>query len=161
MLVLDGISDPGNMGSLIRSAVSFDVHSIVIIGGCDIWSPKVIRSSMGSILGTRIIELESWTELDAQMSRLGQEHPSLAPALFLADGGEQSVSVHSCDFPGAGCCFLAVGSEAFGLSREARQVAARRRGVFVKIPISARVESLNAAIAGSIILSEIKRQHSL
>lgn len=66
VLLLDTISDPGNLGTLIRSGFGFGCDCIISIDGCDIWNPKVIRASMGSILQIPVAEL-SWSKEDTRI----------------------------------------------------------------------------------------------
>lgn len=117
---------------------------------------------MGLCLSMPLLDL-AWPDLEAQLLaykhaqlRSASEKPERNLALFLADGEPSGTEYTAADY----CCpsVVVVGSEAAGLSDSARQCFERVGGKYVRIPMSSRVESLNAAIAGSIILSEVQRQ---
>ena len=61
VLVLDGIADPGNMGTLIRTAAACGVDVAIVLGGCDAWAPKALRSGMGATFKMPIVEMTEWT----------------------------------------------------------------------------------------------------
>lgn len=133
-VVLDHISDPGNMGTLIRSAVAFGCQSIIIIGGADCWSPKVIQSSSGAIAHAAIIE-SSWKTLFAQDKR-----PPLCA--LVVKGGKRPTDIPLRDY------LLVIGNEAHGIDpKNAYQCHEQ-----VTLQMPGNTESLNAAIAGSIAL---------
>ena len=131
-LVLARISDPGNMGTLIRTAVACGIKSIVVVEGTDPWSPKVIQASAGTITMVSIFQW-NWQTLMASKGSLklfglvvegGAEVGSLAP--------EQALMV--------------VGNEAQGIPTEWLDSVDGR----ITLPMPGGTESLNAAIAGSI-----------
>ena len=133
-LLLDGISDSGNLGTLIRSAAGFCYKNIYLINCADPYAPKTVRSTMGGILRVNICECghEIISGLKKQKVRL-----------FAADMS----GVDARDFKPAGKFVLCIGSEARGLSKEVR--AAADATVALK---QRDVESLNAAVAGSILM---------
>lgn len=131
-LVLANISDPGNMGTLIRSAAAFNIKSVVIVEGADVWTPKVVQATAGTI-GMVDIHLISWQELKAQ-------NPNLCA--LVVHGGKLPAQIDLKNY------FLVVGSEAHGLSRE--QLADCQETL--TLPMPGKTESLNAAVAGSIAL---------
>ena len=133
-VALDHISDPGNMGTLIRSAVAFGCKSIVIIGGADCWSPKVIQSSAGTIAHAAIIET-SWKTL------LAQEKRPLLCALVV-NGGKKPTTISLRDY------VLVIGNEAHGIDQKNALLCNEQ----VTLQMPGNTESLNAAIAGSIAL---------
>lgn len=144
LLVADGISDPGNMGTLIRTADATGVAGIMTFGSCvDPFNDKVVRSSAGSIFRVPISEL---TSLDLI--------PSGKHVYVLAAGA--STSITDIDLGQANYMWV-VGSEAHGV-----HAAWAERGdntTAVSIPMSAGVESLNAGVAGSICLYQGYLQH--
>lgn len=144
VLVMDGIGDPGNAGTLLRSALGAGVRSVLASrGNVDLFAPKVVRGGMGAHFHLELGVDLSWEEIGAS---LGQGR-----AVVVADARAQP-PYYRFDWrrPSA----LVVGGEAHGPSDEAlRQATAR-----VSIPLAAGVESLNAAVAGSVILFEAKRQ---
>lgn len=113
---------------------------------------------MGLILRCPILEFRLWNEFEAEFVKYQSGLPSPIQ-MYLADGGENSEVYHKCSYASADSLFVVIGSEAFGISDAARDAAKQRlSGKFIKIPMNSDVESLNAAVAGSIILSEIQRQ---
>lgn len=164
VLFLDHVSDPGNMGTLIRSSFGFGVDTMVFTGGCDPWAPKVIRSAMGMGLQIPIIETAGWSDqlLDIlaqpSPSQLGTLYPPLEQAdqefqILVADIGEDAIPYNEVDFTKP--TLLVVGSEARGPSPEVHGLPNAKR---IYIPMLRDLESLNAAVAGSVILSEAARQ---
>jgi len=132
-LVLYNISDPGNMGTLIRSAVAFDRPQMILVSGADPWSPKVIQASAGTIGYALIIELD-WNTLKKHSKR-----PLLCA--MVAHNGKKSEKISSQDL-------IVVGGEAHGIPPEVATTCDRH----VTLPMPGPAESLNAAVAGSIAL---------
>ncbi len=144
VLIVDGVSDPGNMGTLMRSAAAARVHSLVLTAGTvDIYNPKVVRSAMGAHFHLPIRQY-SWEGIAERVKDR---------VVFVADSGGGS-PYHQIDWtqPSA----LIVCDEAHGPSLEAKRLA----HVPVTIMMPGQIESLNVAIAASIILFEIVRQQS-
>lgn len=142
LLVLDAIRDPGNLGTLLRSAAASGVDGVVLGTGCvDAFNPKVVRSSMGAVLRLPI-RTAVWEEIAGLVA---------GTAVYLA-AGEGQVAYTAVDWrtPAA----LIVGGEADGAGSEARQLAHQ----LIHIPMHNSMESLNAAVAGSVILFEAVRQ---
>ena len=139
-LVLAGIADPGNMGTLIRSAAALNTKTVVVIEGADPWSPKVVQSSAGTIAATNILEL-SWQELYAHKKEL----PLYA---LVVSGGIPIAQAPQKD------ALLVVGSEAHGIPTE--WIADCDESI--TIPMPGGTESLNAAVAGSIALYLMQSQ---
>lgn len=138
-LVLDAIRDPGNMGTIIRLADWFGIKQIVCSPDCaDIYNPKVVQATMGSIMRVTIIE----KELTAFLSN--QQLPVVGAVL----GGKELASFQ---FPKAG--ILVIGNEANGIREEVIPLLTDA----LMIPRFGETESLNAAIATSIFLWELKR----
>ena len=139
-LVLDGIQDPGNVGTILRTADAFDCGGIFLLPGCaDLYNPKTLRAAMGVHFRRRLYPctLEELTGLLAA----GQV-PLYAAAL-----GADTVDVREADLSSAA---VAIGSEGRGVSE---QVLARCEKT-LKIPMSSRCESLNAAVAAAVLLWE-------
>ncbi len=131
-LVLAQISDPGNMGTLIRTAAACNLSSIVIVEGCDPWSPKVLQSSAGTSAHIQLFQW-SWDKLISTKKDL------LLYALVVNDGEPP----HTIDAQKA---LLVVGNEAHGIPSEWLQQC----DSLVSLPMPGTAESLNAAVAGSI-----------
>ena len=144
MLICDGISDPGNLGTLIRSALAFDFATVVMIGrSVDPYSPKVVRSSAGALFGVALIECD--------LAELGRMLRAQHAILIAADVNGSASLREMRENVRRRSIALAVGSETDGLSRELMAQAELR----VKIAHRPLVESLNAAVAGSIAMKEI------
>src|SRR6266540_1259896 len=147
VLVLDAIQDPGNLGTLLRSAEAIGVAEVLCsIGTVDAYSPKVVRAAMGAHLRLALTQDLSWDET--------AERLAIVDHIYAADA-EARMPYYAADWrqPSA----LIVGNEARGLSDEARALEGKPIG----IPMRGRAESLNAAVAGSVILFEALRQRSL
>lgn len=144
VVVCDHIQDPGNLGTIIRSSDAVGVDALYCSVGCvDAYAPKTVRASMGSLMRVPIFQDVTWDSLAT----------TLAPCqIYAADGGGQSVAYTQIDWRRPSV--LIVGNEAHGLSASARQLAQQT----IHIPMRAGIESLNAAMAASIILFEAQRQ---
>ena len=144
VLVLDAIQDPGNLGTLLRSAVAAGAGAALLGPGCaDAFSPKVLRAAMGAHFTMPILEW-NWGQIGDLLSQ--RELP-----LYLAEvSAGQRYDLVDMTQPIA----LLVGNEAHGPGDEARLLA--HDGVHIPIPGDA--ESLNAAVAGSVLLFEAARQ---
>lgn len=145
VLVADGIRDPGNLGTIIRTAEAAGAQALLVPPGTvDPWSPKVVRSGMGSHFRLPLYEW-NW-EL---ISTFLQGFTSYGAAM---DG---ELTCWEADFRAPTA--LLIGSEAFGLSQQARSVLNRA----VRIPMAGQTESLNAAISAAILSFEVLRQRSV
>jgi RNA methyltransferase, TrmH family len=162
-VVLDGLQDPGNVGTLIRSCVATGAAQVLLLPGCtDVWSPKALRSAMGSTFLLPVRTVASFDDLLETLQRWGC-HRVYAATMEDASNGSKEVrpsaphgSVDWTVDPTA----LVIGSEGNGLSREVRQALGDSpdRVRAVHVPMLAGVESLNAAVCGSVILFERLRQ---
>ncbi len=142
VVVLDSLRDPGNLGTLMRTSLAANVDGLLLSpGSVDPTSPKVVRSAMGAHFKLPV-QTRSWPEI----AELTQD---LTILLAEMDGG---ASLWETDLTGP--VGIILGGEAHGPGLEARKLAAKS----VHIPISSRVESLNAAVAGAVLLFEINRQ---
>ena len=143
-LILDKIRDPGNLGTLLRSAQAAGVDLVLIPPETsDPFAPKVVRSGMGAHFRLPILRAD-WDEICA---RLGKT------PVYLAET-ENAIPCWQADFKSA--LALVVGGEAEGASPEARELASQN----VVIPMPGGMESLNAAVAGSVLMFEVVRQRS-
>lgn len=144
VLVLDGVRDPGNVGTLIRAAAAANCDAVVTITGtADAFAPKVVRSAMGAHFRVPIIAEREWAAIGPTLAAL--------PAIYGADGASP-VTYDMVDW-GRGCAII-IGNEDHGLSAQARAAGSGT----VRIPMARGVESLNAAISGAILLYEVVRQ---
>ena len=143
VLALDGLQDPGNVGTMLRTAAALGAAATVALPGTvDLWNAKVVRSAMGALFHHPAVT-STWDELDAFRS-------ARTVALWAADAAGDSVSDATGDRPAR--LVLAVGNEGGGLSAECRARADR----LVALPIAADVESLNAAVAAGILLYTLR-----
>jgi TrmH family RNA methyltransferase len=139
-LVLAEVMDPGNMGTLIRSAVAFGCTSIVLIGGVDPWNPKVVQASAGCMGNIALFEL-SWDDFYEYATCKKYEIIAL-----VVSGGEDARSIHYSSHH-----FLMVGGEANGIPQAWIDASTRR----VTLPMPGPTESLNVAIAGALALAVV------
>lgn len=143
VLVLDGVRDPGNMGTLLRSAAGAGVDYVIIGPECvDPYHPKSVRAGMGSHL-----------RIPFAQSEFGEIADYLHdfPVIALAEAGGNTL-YDSVNWYRA--CAMVIGGEAFGPSSTTREFA----NVIVSIPLQNGVESLNAGVAGSLLMFEAARQ---
>lgn len=146
-LICDNIHDPGNLGSLLRSAAGAGVNAVCLSTGCaDVWGLKALRAGMGAQFRLPIQTGMKWEQIEAYVRRAD------ARVRVAEGGGVEYTAVHW-----GGISALVVGSEAEGVSMEAREMADEMVG----IGLGGGVESLNAAMAGAVILFEAKRQREL
>ncbi len=148
LLVLDALADPGNMGTILRTALAADVDTVLLTPDCvDYLSPKVVRSAAGAHVALPVETNLSWNAIEEKITA----HCTGAPRVLLAEAhSEHQYYDQDLASPFA----LIIGNEAHGPSQEAR----RRATQTVTIPLSNGVESLNAAMATGIILYESVRQ---
>ena len=139
-VLLDGVQDPGNVGTILRTLDAFDADGLLLTGGCaDPYGWKAVRSSMGAVF-RRPIYSGTPEELAALLHRSGLP-------LYWAALREDTVDARQADYTR---CVLAIGSEGRGLSREVLDLCDQT----IRIPMSDRCESLNAAIAAAVLLWE-------
>ena len=142
VIVLEEIQDPGNLGSMLRTAAAAGATLAVLSKGChDPWSPKALRGGQGAQF---VLPIESGSALPAWCSTFGGQ--CLALAL-----GERT-DLYQCDLTGP--LALIVGNEGAGLSDALRKAATRT----VQIPMPGKIESLNASAALAVALFESVRQ---
>ena len=138
VLLLDSINDPGNIGTMIRSAEAFGFNDIILSPDCvDIYNEKALRASMGSVFRLNIVKL-TYDEI----ASFKDSYKFLA-----ADMAGLDIREYKSDSN----IILAIGNEANGLGKEVRSLT----DTFVKIPMEGDIESLNAAIAASIIMNRL------
>ena len=144
-LILEDIQDPGNLGTMVRTAEGAGVDGIIMTKGTvDIYNPKTIRSTMGSVYRMPFIYTD---DLLGVMKQLQEKEVKLYAAHLK---GNQFY--HQLDYKGA-TAFL-IGNEGNGLKDETADAA----DVYMKIPMEGKVESLNAAVASVILMYEAARQ---
>ena len=144
-LVLDGLQDPGNVGTIWRTADALGADGLILVNGCaDPYNPKTVRATMGAAFRLPLWETEP-AELSAALMRA--ELPLYATALR-----EDTVDLRQA---GLDRCAVVIGSEGQGISGD----LLARSQLTLKIPMTARCESLNAAVAAAIVLWEMGREN--
>ncbi len=150
LLILDDVADPGNMGTILRTALAADVDEVLLTENCvDCYNPKVVRAAAGAHVALPISTDLSWETIAERV----RTHCGNTSRVMLAEaGGKHVYYEQDLTTPFA----LIIGNEAHGPSAEARSLAT----LTITIPLANGVESLNAAIATGIILYETVRQIS-
>lgn len=145
-LVLENLQDPGNLGTILRTAEALGVGQVFLLGSCcDPLSPKVLRASMGAVFRISLIREPSAQRLAALLEGGGYTLHGAVP-----DSGARRVT--GIDFT-QGRHAVLIGNEGSGLTEEALALCHGR----VTIPMAGRAESLNAAAAATILLWELQR----
>ncbi len=145
-LVLDGLQDPGNLGTIMRSAEAAGATALLLSPDCvDVYNPKVVRAAMGAHFRLPFFTDVDWAGIEAGLADAGihqivAAHMDAAVSIYEVDWGQPSAMV--------------VGNEGRGLSDEAQALATVR----ANIPMVGTAESLNAAVAASLIVFEAARQ---
>ena len=142
MLILDGVQDPGNIGTILRTADAMDVPVVLLEGCADPWSWKVIRSTMGAAFRTPVVQA-TWEEVLGKCREAGI--PIGVTAL-----SDRAVDIRSAKLSDMA---LVIGSEGRGVRKEVLENADHE----LIIPMNPHCESLNAAIAAAIVMWEIRR----
>ncbi|MGE4276849.1 MAG: TrmH family RNA methyltransferase [Lawsonibacter sp.] len=142
-LILDGLQDPGNVGTIWRTADALGADGLILVNGCaDPWNPKTVRATMGACFRLPVYE-ETMENLGGLLERSGL--PLYATALR-----EDAADLRQA---GLSRCAVAIGSEGRGVSRELLAIS----GKTLVIPMRERCESLNAAAAAAVVLWEMAR----
>lgn len=145
LVVLENLQDPGNLGTIIRTGEGAGITGVIMSRQTvDLFNPKTIRATMGSIFRVPFLYVDSLKEMIGRMHKSGIH--TYAAHL---EGKRYYESFSFC----RGTAFL-IGNEGNGLSRETAELAEEA----VKIPMEGRVESLNAAVAASLLMYEAQRQ---
>ena len=138
-ILLENVQDPGNVGSILRTAAASSIQQVWLTKGCaEAWSPKVLRAAMGAHFGLDIVEGITIDDIPSE-------------AVVAVTSLQDSTSLYSSDLRH---CVMAFGAEGSGASEALRD----RASVRLQIPMSGRVESLNVAASAAICLFERERQ---
>ena len=144
ILALDGIQDPGNLGTILRTADSVNLKQIIVTKTtADSYNPKVVRSTMGAILRVKVIETD---DLVATLKEIKKNKFKVVVTSL-----DTNDSVYDIEYNKK---VIVIGNEANGVSKEVQAIADNR----VKIPMLGKTESLNASVATGIMLYEYVRQ---
>lgn len=141
-LLLDGIQDPGNLGTILRTADALDIPVTLLEGCADPYSPKTVRASMGAVFRTQPVKAD-WAEVKAACGVAGI--PVAVTAL-----SQRAKDLRNADLSGMA---VVIGSEGQGVRREILESA---DGELI-IPMNKRCESLNAAVAAAIVMWQMKQ----
>lgn len=137
LLLLDALQDPGNVGTIVRTAAALGVHfTVALPGTVDLWNAKVVRSAMGALF-THPTAAMTWEQVEAFLGR--HQIP-----VWAADTEGEPIGSTAANGPLA----LAVSNEGSGMSGHIRQAASQ----LVAIPMAEGVESLNVAVATGVLL---------
>lgn len=148
LLLLENIQDPGNLGTILRTAEGAGVSGVILSPGCaDVYQPKVVRSTMGSLF--RVPFYQS-TDLQQEIAYLQQKKVKVYAAYL--EGSERYDAVSYL----GGSAFL-IGNEGNGLTRETAEAADAR----IRIPMAGKLESLNAGVSAAILAYEAARQRRI
>lgn len=144
ILVLDGLQDPGNLGTILRTADSVNLKQIIVSNKtADVYNPKVVRSTMGAIFRVNILETNNLIETLKQIKK--NKFKVVATSLGATE------SIYDIEYNKKA---IVIGNEANGVSKEVLDIADNK----VIIPMLGKTESLNAAVATGVILYEYVRK---
>jgi len=137
---------------MIRSGYGLGVDGFIVVGGCDVWSPKVIRAAMGMNLYDMPVVEWTWDDVSLYVKRLEAAVGSVQ--IIVADAADDNIVYRKIDFTQHS--IVVIGSEATGVSDRVLHLP----GTIIKtrIPMVRSLESFNAAIAGSVIIAEASMQ---
>lgn len=145
IVISDGIQDPGNLGSIIRTADAAGAGAVILLKGTvDLYNDKTLRATMGSIFHLPILQVDSFEELVQQLTKEGFE--------IYASNLERSQGLYQCSFLGK--VAIVIGNEANGMPDAHLALATHK----VRIPMPGSAESLNAAAAAAVMIYEVLRQ---
>jgi TrmH family RNA methyltransferase len=143
-LILDDIQDPGNIGTILRTADSINIKQIIVSSKtADVYNPKVVRSTMGAIFRVKVIVKE---DLEKTVKELKKHKIKV-----LATDLKTDESIYDINYNKTA---VIIGNESKGVSEKLLNISDGR----IKIPMTGKTESLNAAVASSIIMYEKLRQ---
>lgn len=141
VIVLETVQDPGNVGTVIRTASALGIDQVLLCGGCaDLYNPKTVRATMGAIFRQCVREVSI------------EELAALPVPLYGAALSDKAGDIRQMDLGGRNCA-VAIGSEGRGLSEELLTVCS---GELI-IPMTPGSESLNAAVAAALVMWEMRR----
>jgi TrmH family RNA methyltransferase len=152
-VVLDRPTQPGNVGSIIRSADAFGAHGVITTGhAADAYDPKAVRATTGSFFATPVVRAAAPQEV---LGWVAEQRAAGTPITLVATDEHGDADVHEIDLTGP--TLLLIGNETTGLSHAWREAA----DVTASIPMTGSASSLNAANAASVVLYEARRQRLL
>lgn len=142
ILTLENLQDPNNMGTILRTAEAFGIDTVVLTSNCcDIYSPKVVRGSMGAIFRQKLLITDDLPKLLTNYNKYSKSYAAVLD--------RSSVSVTEINFDQN--CMAIIGNEGNGITKQVSDLATQK----IIIPMNGGAESLNAAIASSILMWEM------
>lgn len=143
VIILDGIQDPGNLGTIIRSAVAFNIDTLILSDTCvDLYNPKVVRATEGMLFNLNILR-RNLKEFIPILKNLGYQ--------VIGTDVESGITLDKVKHENVA---IVIGNEGNGMSEEVKELC----NDFVNIPINKKCESLNAGVAASIIMYEVNHE---
>ncbi|MBR5441941.1 MAG: RNA methyltransferase [Clostridia bacterium] len=143
-IALEDVSNPSNFGAVIRTAEAVGLDGVIVSGGCDLYNPKSLRASMGSVFRLNVVETDNLPEFLKSLANEG---------MFVYAGVPDSNAESITEVSMAGGGVSIIGNEGNGITEETLKAATK----LVTIPMKGRAESLNAAAAASIMIWEMMR----
>ncbi len=144
LIALDNVQDPSNVGAIIRTAEALGIDGIITYNCCDIYNPKTLRASMGSILRMNIVDTD---DLEQSIN----DYKSNGYMVYSTVPDSSATSIKNIDFGDKVICVI--GNEANGVEENIKSVS----NSLITIPMLGRAESLNASVAASITMWEMVR----
>ena len=141
--VIHNLQDPGNVGTIIRTADALGIDGVLLCGSCDVFSPKVIRSTMGSVFRVKLL-------IENDVDRLFEMLTNSGITSFASVLDDKAIRVGRFKFQGG--CAVFIGNEGNGLPHEISERCDRK----ITVPMNGSTESLNAAIAAGILMWEMR-----
>lgn len=144
IVLLEGIKDAGNLGTILRTAAAFDIDGIVLYGNTvDLYNPKCVRSAVGCLWKTPVIQIKDFNTLKNIFTPF--ERVATLPK------GDNVIALS--DYKPAEKCLIMFGSEADGLSQQLKDFATKN----ITIEMNTNVESLNLSVSVAVVMYKIKR----
>lgn len=143
-IALEDVSNPSNFGAVVRTAEAVGLDGVIVSGGCDIYNPKSLRASMGSLFRLQVVVEDNLPQLLCLLRQNGVKVYSGVP-------DNSALKITEADMSGGVVCVI--GNEGNGITEETKKASSQ----LVTIPMRGRAESLNAAAAASIMIWEMMR----
>ncbi|MBR3148726.1 MAG: RNA methyltransferase [Eubacterium sp.] len=144
LIALDNVQDPSNVGAVIRTAEALGVDGVILYNCCDVYNPKVLRASMGSVLRIKLFVCD---DLETELSSMKDGYK-----IYSTVPNSTAVKITDVDFSVPTVCVI--GNEANGVEENIKALS----DALITIPMLGRAESLNASVAASITMWEMMRK---
>jgi TrmH family RNA methyltransferase len=153
VLILDRPHSPGNLGSAIRSADAFGAQAVLITGhAADLYDPKTVRATMGALFELPVVYVHEYSVLELWLS---QVRATLGDVQVVATSAHAETQIYEHDFTGA--TVIVIGNETAGISHYYRELC----DALLSIPMHGASTSINASVAASLFLYEVRRQRDV